>query len=107
MPYITQDRRDILDPAINAINEKIEIGNEGELNYVITRIAARWMLHQGKLAYAKVNATAGVLQKVLAEFDARVTLPYEVLKAHLNGDIPEYKEVLDTVTSQWMQAKKP
>ena len=40
MPYIKPDRRADLDPYIDALGEKIEA--EGELNYVLTRLALRF-----------------------------------------------------------------
>lgn len=88
MPYI-KNRKDF-DSALEPLAAQIK--DVGDLNYVITRLATRFLLAEG-LNYAEINAVSGVLQKVAAEFDARVTRPYEDLKIWQNGDIPEYAEI--------------
>jgi hypothetical protein len=103
MPYIDKAQRKVLDPYIDALSGVIEIGNAGELNYVLTRLAARFLLNEGGLDYARINEVAGVLQKVAAEFDARVTRPYEDLKITKNGDVPEYSDISDRIAE--LQAK--
>ncbi len=91
MPYILPEpNREVIDPNIQPLAEQIT--NVGDLNYAITRLVGKFLLANG-LKYDNVNAVAGVLQKVLAEFDARVTRPYEDLKIFQNGDIPEYSEI--------------
>ena len=97
MPYTADADRTPLNPRIDALAEKVSPGTVGDLNYTITRLAAKFLLHKG-LKYENVNAVAGVLQKVLAEFDARVTRPYEKEKIIQNGDIPEYAEIDRQVT---------
>jgi hypothetical protein len=96
MPYIKQESRKVLDPHIDALAGKIEIGNPGELNYVLTRLAGQFLLSHG-LNYEGINAVSGVLQKVAAEFDARVTRPYENIKIFENGDVPEYADISKTI----------
>ena len=92
MPYTADADRTPLNPRIDALAEKVSPGTVGDLNYTITRLAAKFLLYKG-LKYENINAVAGVLQKVLAEFDARVTRPYEKEKILQNGDIPEYAEI--------------
>jgi len=96
MPYIKPENRAALDSCIDSLSNKIEIGSAGELNYVITRLAARFLLNSG-LNYEGINAVSGVLQKVAAEFDVRVTRPYEELKIWQNGDVQEYAEISKTI----------
>jgi hypothetical protein len=90
MPYITQNVRETIDSHLDPLVENLHTA--GDLNYVITRIAAKYLLDKG-LNYSEINAVSGVLQKVAAEFDARVTRPYEDQKIWQNGDIPEYAEI--------------
>jgi hypothetical protein len=90
MPYIKQEHRETVDPYIQALSE--HIGDTGDLNYVITSLAVRYLLSKG-LSYDHINSVAGVLQKVAAEFDIRVTRLYEDVKIFQNGDIAEYREV--------------
>lgn len=87
MPYIKAVSRTYLDERI----EQLQPVNEGELNYVITRLIMQFMKRHG-INYATMNIIAGVLQKVMAEFDRRVVGPYEDRKIALNGDVPEYEE---------------
>lgn len=94
MPYIDELERERIDPNIPALSETLD--NPGNLNYAITRLATQYLLRKG-LKYANINEVAGVLQKVLAEFDERVTRPYEIHKQDENGDIPEYKQVQDKI----------
>ena len=97
MPYIDEASRRSLDPHIESLAAHLVSGTVGDLNYTITRLAAKFLLYKG-LKYENINAVAGVLQKVLAEFDARVTRPYEREKIIQNGDIPEYAEIDRQVT---------
>jgi len=95
MPYILPEpSRRVIDPHIQPLSEWID--TVGDLNYVITRLVMKFLLQKG-VKYDNINAVAGVLQKVLAEFDDRVTRPYEDLKIVQNGDIPEYSEVAETI----------
>jgi hypothetical protein len=97
MPYIKPELREEIDPQIAALVETI--GDEGSLNYVLTRIVAKYLVAQG-VRYDSINTVAGVLQKVAAEFDARVTRPYEELKIFQNGDIPEYSKIDTLIREQ-------
>ena len=94
MPYITSERRAILDESFSLWNRlRIQkINTEGELNYVISTIVARYVDEQ-KLAYAEgfgyknLNAIMGVLDHVAHEFKRRVVDLYEDKKIKENGDI--------------------
>lgn len=90
MPYIKPEHREAIDPHIQSLTENIT--DTGDLNYVITTLVVKYLLSKG-LNYDHINAVAGVLQKVSAEFDVRVTRPYEELKIFQNGDIPEYSQI--------------
>jgi hypothetical protein len=73
MPYITQARRDNLDPLGPFAD------NPGELNYQITRICIRYIEAQG-LRYAHINDVLGALEGAKLEFYRRVAVPYENTK---------------------------
>jgi len=90
MPYIDQDFRDILDPHIHALQEKMKsLGyHEGDLNYVITRLIAFYFL--GDSRYRMIARITGVLKNVSDEFYRRLAGPYEHQSMVLNGDIPEF-----------------
>lgn len=90
MPYIKPENREAIDPHVVSLNENIH--DTGDLNYAITTLVVKYLLSKS-LNYDHINSVAGVLQKVAAEFDVRVTRPYEDLKIFQNGDIPEYGQV--------------
>jgi hypothetical protein len=87
MPYIHESSREAIDPFITPLAEQLH--SPGDLNYAITRLFMQWLLDKG-IDYGNINSVAGVLQKAMAEFDERVTRPYEDLKLKQNGDVPEY-----------------
>jgi hypothetical protein len=97
MPYIKPELREEIDPHISALVETL--GDEGSLNYALTRIVAKYLVAQG-VRYDSINTVSGVLQKVAAEFDARVTRPYEELKIFQNGDIPEFSKIETLIREQ-------
>ena len=98
MPYIKPEpNREAIDPHLQPLADSI--GDVGDLNYAITRIAAKYLLAKG-LRYDQINDVSGVLQKVAAEFDDRVTRPYEDLKIFQNGDIPEYVQIETEIREQ-------
>lgn len=98
MPYIKPEKREEIDKLIPKLG--IEITDVGELNYTLTRIAAQYLIGKG-LSYEQINAVSGVLQKVAAEFDMRVTRPYEELKIFQNGDVPEYAEISKVIGNSY------
>jgi hypothetical protein len=91
MPYIKQEKRDRLDPVIEAL--MIELRGlqlddpmdspEGNLNYVITRILDSMYTAN----YKEVNNACGVLTSCLLEYYRRVATPLENQKAFDNGDV--------------------
>ena len=99
MPYISPDRRNLLDNSINqicsTILDKQEVSNEdflsisGDINYCFSRIISKLM---GKKSYPKIATTTGVLENIKQEFYRRVAQDYEDKKIVENGDIPEYKK---------------
>lgn len=91
MPYIKQERRDVLDPAIMEvftllINLQLddESNNmEENLNYIFTKLL--------KQCYGdsdgEINDALGVLSAVQLEFFRRVAVPIYDQKIYDNGDV--------------------
>lgn len=88
MPYITQDRRKILDEAfhLNDLETVQVIKSPGELNYLITRIVMMY-LRWGRSNYTGINDVMGVFECAKAEFYRRIAAPYENDKFAENGEV--------------------
>ena len=111
MPYIKQEIRGEIDPAINALiadirkscNKQINYGQdrdkyddfiEGVLNYTITRIMLNTIKTDfTKLRYKHINRITGVLMQVLDEFNRRVKDKYEAKATETYGDLREYEDI--------------
>ncbi|MDE1830600.1 MAG: hypothetical protein KGI25_09785 [Thaumarchaeota archaeon] len=91
MPYIKQEKRDVLNPAIDAVVSALrqlesddENNNfEGNVNYVFSSIIAKAY----DTSYRSINDVVGGLTCVKDEYYARVAVPYEKQKAFENGDV--------------------
>jgi len=79
MPYITKDRKDILQywnpPEV-----------AGELNYLITTICLEYLAYKGE-KYATYNDIIGALECAKLEFYRRKIVGYETKKIEENGDV--------------------
>lgn len=84
MPYILQEQR----PELDAIIDKFPELNDGQLNYVFTKLAHHCVVDRG-LRYVVLNAIVGVFESAKAEFQRRVVAPYEDEKLRINGSIGE------------------
>jgi uncharacterized protein DUF6899 len=80
VPYIKRADRDRL------ILPDLAIETPGELNYLITVLAKRYLARHGR-SYATINAIVGALECAKAEFYRRIAAPYEDAKAAENGDV--------------------
>ncbi len=91
MPYIKQEKRDVLNPAIetllNALRE-LECDDPandmgGNLNYAFTKI-----LHQcyGE-RYSEMAQAVSVLEMCKLEYYRKVAAPYETQKEYENGSV--------------------
>lgn len=80
MPYIPQERRELIDEAVGYIS------NAGEFNYHISSLINRYIDHNGK-SYALINEIIGVLECAKLELYRRVAAPYEDIKISENGDV--------------------
>jgi hypothetical protein len=92
MPYIKQDKRDVIDPVLepifNALRELESDDDknnmEGNINYLFTRILQH--VYPGG-SYREVNDAVGVLECCKQEYYQRIAVPYEMQKAFENGDV--------------------
>lgn len=103
MPYIAQDRRQQLDPAIEELQERLHKmgGNEGDLNYVVSRLIGS--AFQNETRYHMIARVSGVLRNVYSEFYRRLAVPYEDTAIAKNGDIPEYKTMSKRLVETLLQ----
>ena len=90
MPYITREARVELDPAIDQLADQIRAGewrttDEGELNYILSRLINEWL--GSKPRYADYNAAVGVLECCKLELVRTRLSPYEDSKRVANGNI--------------------
>ena len=95
MPYILEEKRHKLDPAIDQLYQllgELELDDfendnntQGNLNYIITRLLHK--VYTQPLNYQSVNDVVGLLTCVKDEFYRTQAAPYENQKAHDNGDI--------------------
>lgn len=81
MPYVRQDRREILEPLLAELSSAIQ--SPGDFNYVITRLLVR----ECPDGYADYNALIGVLECAKLEYYRRAVAVYEDQKIRENGDV--------------------
>lgn len=99
MPYIIEDKRAVLIPAIKQVVDGLrqlesddENNNfEGNVNYAIT---AMLVLAYQKNNYRDVNDVVGALECCKLEFYRRRAAPYEDQKAFDNGDVYSEESIL-------------
>ena len=80
MPYIVQDARKRFK------EEETFPANEGELNYVITKLCLAYAEEKG-ISYATYNQLIGVLECCKLEFYRRAVATYEDEAIARNGDV--------------------
>jgi len=98
MPYISQDKRLVLDRAINEIHHKLveletddcENNMEGNVNYIFTRLLLMVYGNDESTSYSQINDALGVLSAVTNEFYRKVAAPYENQKEFVNGPIVRF-----------------
>ena len=86
MPYITKDRREVLEtPAIELADQ---IKTVGDLNYVFSRMIHRF-IRNNRLCYDMLNSMIGVLECAKFELYRMVAGPYEDTKIGANGPVSD------------------
>lgn len=83
MPYISPENQKEFDALISEI-AKADIKTAGELNFLFTKLAVRYIATNG-LRYQQMNDVMGALDGAKAEFFRRVVAPYENQKAYDAG----------------------
>lgn len=93
MPYISEERRRVLDPHIEGLQKALHElgGTEGDLNYTITRVVGAAFLNETR--YHTIARIRGVLGNVWDEFYVRLGIPYERTAMEKNGDVPEFARI--------------
>jgi len=88
MPYIKPELRNLVDPEIQVLKNRIELLGEdkmdGTLNYVITNLL--FSLYRD-LSYSNINKAIGVLECAKLELYRKVGAPYEDRKEKENGPV--------------------
>lgn len=84
MPYILSGRKAQL------ITDGDNPANAGELNFVLTMVVLDYLNARPGVSYQDLNDISGALTECLAEFRRRVVIPYEQVKAVVNGDVYEH-----------------
>lgn len=92
MPYISNDKRSVLDPYIDMLHNELaglqadnELDNiEGNLNYIITKL---FSLVYSSPSYSEINAAIGVLECCKLEWYRKLAAPYEDKKEVENGRV--------------------
>lgn len=90
MPYIDKVVRERLDSKIKDLLAQILLS--GELNYVITRLAAGFLMREG-LNYSRIAEVIGTLKLVSSEIEWRMVRIYEGWKVIKNGDVKEFEDM--------------
>lgn len=121
MPYIVQEKRDVLDSAIEELHHLLveletddEHNNmEGNLNYIVSRLLMMVYGNRDTTRYAQVNDAMGMMLCAALEYYRKVAAPYEDQKEFENGAVETFKsdpEVVGTVdieiTPQGMEKLK-
>jgi len=99
MPYIKQDKRDVLDPAIEQLHQTLvdmEIDDdqnnmEGNINYAVTRLLMMVYGDRDSTRYTQINDALGVLDAISKEYYRIVAAPYEDQKRFENGDVTRFR----------------
>lgn len=99
MPYIKQDKRDMLDPVIEQLHQTLvdlqlddDMNNmEGNINYTITRLLMMVYGDRNSTRYAQINDALGVIDAVGKEYYRVVAAPYEDQKRFENGEVVRFR----------------
>jgi uncharacterized protein DUF6899 len=102
MPYVKPESREVLDPAIRDLADRIvelsravpeETAFAGLLNYACTSLAMRVVDGLfGRVRYGTIATVTGVFKNVADEFYRRVAAPYEDEQIAKSGDVPLYEK---------------
>ena len=88
MPYIKQERRQALKPAINSLATVLcDLKHtKGDLNYAVSMLIKHHIECVGS-SYNTFSDITGVLNDIKVEFERQVVAPYEDAKIEENGPV--------------------
>jgi hypothetical protein len=88
MPYIRPERREDLDPMVDALAAKLRemVCVRGDLNYVVTQLVLSALKPDSGWSYHSLSDTISVLRDAADEIARRMLGPYEDKAAAKNGD---------------------
>ena len=84
MPYIKQDKRDVLTPHLEKLAR--EVTTEGELNYCIYKLSCLLIDKMGE-SYDNYSMCSSAMEHAKLEWYRKRLAPYEDKKILENGDI--------------------
>lgn len=85
MPYLKEEGKEKFKELANVIAWGPDIQTPGELNYLFTLLAKKYISIEKN--YQRLNDVDGAFSCAAKEFYRRVTAPYEDLKIAENGDV--------------------
>lgn len=99
MPYITQEKRHVLDSIIDQLHHALvelqmddELNNmEGNINYTVSRLLMMVYGDRDSTRYADINDAIGLLECIKQEYYRKVAAPYEDQKEHDNGAVVRFR----------------
>jgi len=88
MPYIPLDDRADFDAPVKNLADIVKLRglSNGELNYLLTRIALMYLGAHGT-SYNTISDVVKAFECAKSEFIRRVLVPYEQAKCKQNGDV--------------------
>ncbi len=90
MPYISQEKRELLQHSLASLAAGIIVADQkdqaGVLNYCISALLNEVLKTNG-ISYRNVNELIGMLECAKLELYRRVASPYEDEKIQSNGDV--------------------
>jgi len=96
MPYIVNEKREVLDPTIDQLVDKLRElqlddptdNIQGNMNYIVSRLLDK--LYNSN--YQEVNNGVGMMICATLEYYRRMASPYEDQKIYENGDVYEHSK---------------
>jgi len=104
LPYINPDTRPLMERQLAPLLKDIDDVEEGELNYIITRLVDSWLGEQPN--YMTYNAAVGILECVKLELVRRVLVPYEDKKCLEQGDVYQPRDFKSMAAAELTSDKK-
>lgn len=91
MPYIRPEERSRWDETLEDLIDNLDVTgwDEGDLNYIISKLLNRAWAWNFRSRYSMVNKVVGAMECAKLEFYRRIASPYEDKKIEENGDVYE------------------